>query len=328
MPVPVSYPGVYIEEIPSGVRTITGVATSIAAFVGATPRGPVGTPTTIFSFADYQRIFGGLSLSSTVSYAVNDFYANGGTQAIIVRATNGAVAAVYELPTGAAAPNDALFLNAASPGTWGNNLTITVDANTKDPTNSKLFNLTIAETNGSVEVFRNVSADPTDPLYVVLVLQQGSLLVSAAKNSEGAFPNVAPKAATVNTPTTPGTDGSALTAGQVSGSALQATKGGIYGLDKADLFNILCIPPLTSSSDTPASVWQDAATYAIGLDNLPGQDIVLLVNANLIALAEKNSPDNSWILNQFPNHYVVLLNSPTASADQTTITLNVWSWGF
>jgi hypothetical protein len=40
MPATLSYPGVYIEEIPSGVHTITGVATSIAAFVGAALRGP------------------------------------------------------------------------------------------------------------------------------------------------------------------------------------------------------------------------------------------------------------------------------------------------
>ena len=39
MPVKPTYPGVYIEEIPSGVRTITGVATSIAAFVGHFPKG-------------------------------------------------------------------------------------------------------------------------------------------------------------------------------------------------------------------------------------------------------------------------------------------------
>jgi len=35
MPVQLSYPGVYIEELPSGVRTITGVATSVAAFAGS-----------------------------------------------------------------------------------------------------------------------------------------------------------------------------------------------------------------------------------------------------------------------------------------------------
>lgn len=85
MPVLTTYPGVYIEEIPSGVRTITGVATSITAFIGGAKRGPVNIATTINSFADYERIFGGLWLNSSVGYAVRDFYLNGGSQAIIVR---------------------------------------------------------------------------------------------------------------------------------------------------------------------------------------------------------------------------------------------------
>jgi phage tail sheath protein FI len=85
MPITPTFPGVYIEEIPSGVRTIIGVATSITAFVGAAPRGPVNWPTTINNFGDYQRTFGGLSLDSPMSYAVRDFFQNGGNQAIVVR---------------------------------------------------------------------------------------------------------------------------------------------------------------------------------------------------------------------------------------------------
>ena len=59
MPVtpPISYPGVYIQELPSGVRTIVGVPTSITAFLGRAPRGPVNEPVTIRSFADYTRAF-------------------------------------------------------------------------------------------------------------------------------------------------------------------------------------------------------------------------------------------------------------------------------
>ena len=85
MPLALTYPGVYVEEIPSGVRTIMGVATSITAFVGRALRGPVNEPVTINSFGDYERIFGGLWTESTMSYAVRDFYMNGGSQAIIVR---------------------------------------------------------------------------------------------------------------------------------------------------------------------------------------------------------------------------------------------------
>ncbi len=85
MPISPSYPGVYIEEIPSGVRTITGVPTSITAFIGRAKRGPVNEPRTIGNFGDYERIFGGLWEDSTMSYAVRDFFMNGGSQAIIVR---------------------------------------------------------------------------------------------------------------------------------------------------------------------------------------------------------------------------------------------------
>ena len=85
MTVPISYPGVYITEIPSGSRTIVGVATSITAFVGAASRGPADVPVTIFSFADFERTFGGLSRTSGLGYAVRDFYQNGGGEALIVR---------------------------------------------------------------------------------------------------------------------------------------------------------------------------------------------------------------------------------------------------
>ncbi|WP_197510502.1 hypothetical protein [Tessaracoccus coleopterorum] len=89
MPVQTSYPGVYIQEAQSGVRTITGVATSIAAFVGRADRGPTDDPVTINSYADFERIFGGLSLGSRLGYAVRDFYLNGGSQAVIVRLHHG-----------------------------------------------------------------------------------------------------------------------------------------------------------------------------------------------------------------------------------------------
>ncbi|HWW74996.1 MAG TPA: hypothetical protein VNZ44_06365, partial [Pyrinomonadaceae bacterium] len=85
MPITPTYPGVYIEELPSGVRTITGVATSITAFIGRALRGPVNESVSINSFADFDRIFGGLWVESSLGYAVRDFYLNGGSQAIIVR---------------------------------------------------------------------------------------------------------------------------------------------------------------------------------------------------------------------------------------------------
>lgn len=89
MPSTLTYPGIYIEEIPSGVRTITGVATSITAFIGRAERGPVNEPITIFNYGDFERIFGGLHIDYPLSYAVRDFFLNGGGQAIIIRLFSG-----------------------------------------------------------------------------------------------------------------------------------------------------------------------------------------------------------------------------------------------
>jgi phage tail sheath protein FI/uncharacterized protein YjdB len=80
-----TFPGVYIEELPSGQHTITGVATSIAAFIGWAPQGPVTQATLIQSWAEYQTIFGGLDSRSKLGYAVNQFFGNGGQQCYVVR---------------------------------------------------------------------------------------------------------------------------------------------------------------------------------------------------------------------------------------------------
>jgi phage tail sheath protein FI len=93
MPATLTYPGVYIEELPSGVHTITGVATSITAFVGQAKRGPVDEATRVQSFAEFERTFGGLWVDSTLGYAVSQFFQNGGGDTLIVR--------VYHKPSAA-----------------------------------------------------------------------------------------------------------------------------------------------------------------------------------------------------------------------------------
>lgn len=81
----VSYPGVYIQEVPGGVHTIIGVSTSITAFIGRTLRGPVNEPTITTSYTDFEQTFGGTWSQSSLPDAVRDFFLNGGTQAVIVR---------------------------------------------------------------------------------------------------------------------------------------------------------------------------------------------------------------------------------------------------
>lgn len=253
MPVPLTYPGVYIEEIPSGVRTITGVATSITAFVGMAARGPVSEPTTIFSYADYERSFGGLWVRSTMSYAVRDFYSNGGSQAIIVRLINGAKKALVPLAT------NAMTLEAANEGGWGNSLSATVDHNTVDPTNANLFNLTVTD-GTTTERFLNLSISNTDPGYVVTVLKGSSNLVRVQNGTVNAQPIAQTATATPKS----GDDGSDLGSGQFSGAGMQAAKTGIYALEKAPLFNLLCLPPLSRTADMPATTYQDALSYCVG----------------------------------------------------------------
>jgi len=79
------YPGVYIEEIPSAVHRIPGVTTSIPAFVGWAPQGPVHQVTLVHSWRDYQTQFGGLNPGSQLGNAVKGFFSNGGQQVYIVR---------------------------------------------------------------------------------------------------------------------------------------------------------------------------------------------------------------------------------------------------
>ena len=165
MPVTLTYPGVYIEEIPSGVRTITGVATSIAAFIGRARRGPTNEAVTINSYGDFERIFGGLWVESSLGYAVRDFYLNGGSQAIVVRLFHieeGENAKPAFTPLSVAD----FVLEAAYPGSWGTNLRATVDINVSEEaaktmglTKDQLFNLTIRDAgpNGRSEQFRDLT---------------------------------------------------------------------------------------------------------------------------------------------------------------------------
>src|SRR3970040_776198 len=97
MPITPTYPGVYIEELPSGVRTIAGGSTSVTAFIGRPKRGPADKATLIHSFAEYERIFGGLWTASPMSYAVQQYFLNGGVDAVIVRVQNAATASTRAL---------------------------------------------------------------------------------------------------------------------------------------------------------------------------------------------------------------------------------------
>lgn len=180
MPVNPTYPGVYIEEVPSGVRTITAASTSVTAFVGAAKRGPVDKATRILSFADFERRFGGLDPDSEMSYAVRQFYANGGSDAWVVRVAKNAQAAVLMLKNSLDA--DVLELTALDKGASGNNIEVRVDHLTASPTST--FNLTLNYANPDnpadrrTEFYPNLSMNSADARYVVDVVVSSELVTA------------------------------------------------------------------------------------------------------------------------------------------------------
>ena len=89
MPRTFNQPGVYIDEMPVGSKTITGVPTSIAAFIGRAKRGPVNHVIAVNSFVDFETRFGSLCNASSLGFAVRDFFVNGGGQAVILRLYRG-----------------------------------------------------------------------------------------------------------------------------------------------------------------------------------------------------------------------------------------------
>jgi len=278
MPSTLTYPGVYVEEIPSGVRTITGVATSIAAFVGFAGRGPVDRAVTITSWADYERIFGGLVYEYPLGYAVRDFFENGGATAIVVRTFTVA----EESETGTITKND-FKLEAASPGTWAKNLRLRVEAGDvagiTDQTaadvgvsdKAHLYHLIIRDTQtGETETFQLVTSEDT-PRRVDRVLANSRLV--KLKSAPDKIPTTHADVEDPDETWTDDTLSSKLdnaaklkdsdpfwSAG--AGSAANP-RSGIYLLDRVDLFNILCLLPEKRGDSVPDARWADALSYCV-----------------------------------------------------------------
>lgn len=206
MPGHYTYPGVYVEEIPSGVRTITGVSTSDTAFVDFFKYGPVDKAVRITSFSDFERQFGGLDTRSEASYAIRQYYLNGGSVAWVVRvvASNARPAmrtlvsskpgAYYGYGYGAGEFKSVLRVFAASPGTWGRKLQVAVDHKVSKPGDE--FNLVVREVDEvggklqirRTETYRNLSKDKSNPRFAVNVVNDASSLIRLEAAGAGELP--------------------------------------------------------------------------------------------------------------------------------------------
>ncbi|HNP71099.1 MAG TPA: phage tail sheath subtilisin-like domain-containing protein [Kouleothrix sp.] len=274
-----TYPGVYIEEIPSGVRTITGVATSITAFVGWARQGPADQAVLITSWADYDRLFGGLDRASDMSYAVSHFFTNGGQTAYIVRVT-GAGAALASATLGD------LTLTATGPGEWAHDYGASIKLRTNDP--DQHFTLTIARQGPNdaqpqvLEVFENLSLRDDDQRYVKLVIDEQSQYMNATVNGDSI-------AGADLTMLDGGANGDELArdSAEFWSAVLPADadengrRGGVYFLERIDLFNLLCVPGATNAGNlsTLAQFCRTHRAFLIAdAENFPNEQ-----NANPLA---------------------------------------------
>jgi phage tail sheath protein FI len=250
MPVVVNYPGVYIEEIPSAVRTITGVATSIAAFVGWAPQGPVGQAVLVLSWPDFTRQFGGLNTQATgptyLGYAVYHFFSNGGTQAYIIRMVGDGNAAASVTLGGV------LTVTAQNPGNWGNSYGVTV---TNLPTAGR-FRLQVSylppnsTTWVLVESFENLSMSSSDSRFVQNILKNQSSFITASVIGANPAPPPDPAPGSPPNQLKDGKDGTVLVpassstaaAGAFETAVIPGSGVGVDLLENVDLFNILCVP--------------------------------------------------------------------------------------
>jgi hypothetical protein len=260
-------PGVQIAARSRHDAAIERAPTGITAFVGRALKGPINQPVSIASFGEYQKHFGGLWQPSTLSYAVEQFFENGGREAIVVRVVNGGRPPSLTLRAGSDA--EALHLVGLVPGSR-DHLRASVDYDGIGPADAGRFNLVVQRVSGPgselVEVqesFRRISVHPGEARYVVDALASSSLVRVA-----GPVPTLRPDlpppkhaGATVGyvLASNDGDDGVPLTDYDLIGSVQRST--GLFALQSVPLFNLLCIPPLGREQDVGASTLLVAARF-------------------------------------------------------------------
>ncbi len=293
-----TYPGVYIQELPNPVQPIVGVPTSVTAFYGPAPRGQVDYPYQVNSWADYEYEFGNLDSTYPLSYAVYLFFLNGGMTALVVRHNPALQAASAQLSSDTT-------LEASSPGDWGTQLTYSIDENNLLDPNVNKFNLTIRQMQGTAVLTQEVYAGAnlikpvpgqSSPQYLPTLLQASHLVIGASANKWTVQPvatpvdtNGNPQPVPFSIPaaaeSTPGGGAAGGTAGGAAGGTgggaggappaggagdasqpipyigLPDQKTGIYALLKADIFNILCLPGDPASTFDSATILEPAAAF-------------------------------------------------------------------
>jgi len=250
MPITPSYPGVYIEEIPSNAHTITPAPTSIAVFIGyshpfRTKAANFGQAVLLFSFADYERELGGFfasgSISADLPYAVNDFFTNGGSIAYVVglKAENNLSDGSAQVIAPATATAGGLTLNAREPVDVVP-MTITVAG---VASSGATADITIVYGH-RVETYRGMAFSGVQD-----ALSKVSALVEVTGTAGNGF-TAASNISFVNPPLPTGTT---LVGTFTEGDFTDAFKEN-NPLDKVDIFNILVLPGIESNAVLSAAL--------------------------------------------------------------------------
>ncbi len=230
---------------------VAACSSPVTAFVGRTLKGPLHRAVPIASFGDFQRVFGGLWQPSTLSYAIEQFFASGGAQAIVVRVANGGRAPTLTLPAGSAA----LHLVGLQPGSR-EYLRAAVDYDGIGA-DEALFNLVLQRVRSAgservedQEIFRKASLQPQSDRYIVDLLLRSQLarVVPPLPEQRPQPTGSGPAGASVGyiMANADGDDGEPITDYDVIGSALEDT--GLFAL-RTVAFDFLCVPPLSRERD-------------------------------------------------------------------------------
>ena len=180
-----TYPGVYIDEVSSGVRPLETASTSTAAFVGLTEMGPAEA-TRVTNWTEFQRLYGSFIRGSYLPQSVFQYFNNGGRQCYVVRVTRTDADRASVTVQNRAGIAGVTF-TARSKGAWGNSLLLSVEDGTRDPGNEFRIRVrrqedpavvpgNVGDTT-SLEDFDDLGTDPSAPNFAAAVLAQNSALV-------------------------------------------------------------------------------------------------------------------------------------------------------
>lgn len=215
-------PGVYVEETLNAIAPVVGPdSESIAAFIGRADRGPI-VPTLVTSWTQYTSLYGSWGSDNTLATAVYLFFSNGGGRAYITRVVHGSALAATRTFADRATPGaNTLTFTASSPGTWGNNITITIqNALLADHFDVLVYFEGVTAAN-LVERFTDLTMDSTSARYAPTLINAGSAYVIAADaGSASALPTRNPAVAALQ-PLASGANGGSLTESSFANAATQ-----------------------------------------------------------------------------------------------------------